>query len=1518
MPQSSVFPIYIKTIYDGSGAGFDGFAEEAKRAVDQSKRLFEQGAKEIKSLTKSIGFDGGRINLDTAGVKQAASDARLAEQALADLLSTTRDLARLTGDTSASTKAFTQAIAAQLAEARGATREADAQAQAYTKLQAALNATTSANGRLAQSYRETFAEAAKAAQAEVRARDFQEGINSRFAPGLNRSAAQSGAGFAALEAREAMDELRRAEVGAAEGARILEAAHRGTALEMGRTTKSARESAQAFMEADREANQLAAEMQNLLRAANPAAAAQEDFRRATERVEQSLRRGIITTEQAQQANAQLRAEMARGVGMMGNVRQASVQTGQQLQDIAISLYSGQRAGVVFAQQLPQLAFALSSLEGSANKTQDRIGRLATFLSGPWGLAVGLAVGVLGTYIASLFGAGDEADKAKGKTYDFSKSLDVLRLSATESANAMQQLEQATRGAISAQGDFLNVQAATAKASVTDLEGRIKKASTELAAIKKENDRFDYFGTGLGAVPLVNYRRKSKLEEQLASDRAALESAKAARTNAEIALSQRQVNESLDAGTKAAGEYARAIGELNARYKESIEGKGDPLSGRFITKADYQKEYERLTVLKKAAEDAAREAKKVDRAPTLPRVTGGEVARLIGFREDQIRSGKRTAAQNKAVGGAANSYHLTGQAIDLPLTLNGKPLTKEGIRASLEEAGVIIKELLGPGDKGHSDHFHVAFAAKRGTPDQLAKLRDRAMAESTRETERLSRVSDQAAEAVARITSQYDQQPRVIDQIALALRNLKALRESLFDPKNVGPDGKSLVPNADAILQGIGQAEAAVRDAPMQRLRDMEEAAQEQAAMDTLRLQNRNSEVEVLGRVLDLQRGGLAIDEAVVGRVMQIVGAEQLRSLELEKQNIAQQRNLELMSRTQSNLRSGIRELLDGKGFNAIGNVISRQFDIYKDGLADQIAESLFGDTFRDQKLKILGLDKVDEAGRNMATKITELVASLEMLRQAAEKTAGGIAANDNGGMPSISNAAASVSAMLDGMGNPWGLTSGAAGVGSQIVKEATHSVTQDLGNSMRGLMKRFLGVKLADNFDQLTKGAGIGGILASMLSGGNGTATGIGAGIGGLAKAFSKPGSGIDKLFKGIESNLPVIGTAIAANQALNSLFGNDDREGGKFLHTILGPFASLLFKKKSGSTTISSIDGDLRYSGTKSYREGVLAQGGAVQDGLRSIVDRLGGEEGAFRVSIGKRGKDFTVDPTGGGRTKGSGVLKFKSEEEAVRAALLDAINDGAVAGLRQGAQNLLRAGKDIERQVQKAFDFEQVFTRLKRYKDPIGAALDDLDKEFRRLQTIFTEANATTEERAQLEELYGLERAKAIKAATEQITASLRSLYDELTINNSALSLRDRKSEVLAKYNPLADRVRAGDTSAYDDFAEAARALLGIERELSGSGSGYFSLLEEVTKLTKSTLDATTATAEASANRTSPFAPPTANDNEAVIGAMNQLGFFIVNGLMIPLTAINENLRSLVLHGYVSGNGNGGPVLNANVSYF
>lgn len=67
-------------------------------------------------------------------------------------------------------------------------------------------------------------------------------------------------------------------------------------------------------------------------------------------------------------------------------------------------------------------------------------------------------------------------------------------------------------------------------------------------------------------------------------------------------------------------------------------------------------------------------------------------------------------------GAENSYHKYGQAVDFVPDGGVGSLTKSEIAALMEQAGIEVLELLGPGDPDHDDHFHIAFelSAKPGS------------------------------------------------------------------------------------------------------------------------------------------------------------------------------------------------------------------------------------------------------------------------------------------------------------------------------------------------------------------------------------------------------------------------------------------------------------------------------------------------------------------------------------------------------------------------------------------------------------------------------------------------------------------------------------------------------------------------------------------------------------------------------------------------------------------------------------
>ncbi|MFX9669148.1 hypothetical protein ABTU75_19750, partial [Acinetobacter baumannii] len=71
-------------------------------------------------------------------------------------------------------------------------------------------------------------------------------------------------------------------------------------------------------------------------------------------------------------------------------------------------------------------------------------------------------------------------------------------------------------------------------------------------------------------------------------------------------------------------------------------------------------------------------------------------------------------------GAANSFHKYGQAVDFVPRAGLHTITREQIRAVMAQHGIRVAELLGPGDRGHADHWHLAFY----TGDQTRPL-DRA-------------------------------------------------------------------------------------------------------------------------------------------------------------------------------------------------------------------------------------------------------------------------------------------------------------------------------------------------------------------------------------------------------------------------------------------------------------------------------------------------------------------------------------------------------------------------------------------------------------------------------------------------------------------------------------------------------------------------------------------------------------------------------------------------------------------------
>lgn len=1299
--QSSIFPAFIRAEYDPSGNGFPLFEKEAGEAAARARRQFEANFAEVERVVNGAISRGlksnGAMDLGVDGFRQAAAQAKAYEQSLRTTRDAAQSLAISTGDTSQATQDFLQVMNAQVNEAARARQEAEAQVTTYTRLQNEIDATASRNTGLAASYRELYAEQARAARDDVRTRQTYDSFNS--AMGLNRpSATASGAGFEALEQQ---------------------------ARDMERFAQAAK---------------------NLHDELDPMYAAQQRFNQALDTADDLLKANIIDERMhaaaVQHARDQIQAhsqaihtqndaflKLSRGSGVL---RQAYIQTGQQAQDLVISLIGGQKASVVFAQQLPQLAFALSGLGMQADGTQKGIGKIATLLAGPWGVAfAGAAFGV-GLLVEKLWQQ-DEASKA-------------AEAAAKKHQQAIEQLNEAMERSVQTAEDKARanyIELETERQATIEIRKRtaalLEQAKARLALADSQGGD----GSGEGG---VNFGVTA----------GATQEAEIRRLEAALKKNQEELELLGKTTTIARGQYQMEILEqLSTREGAATKKWADTINDAIVD-GKSAAELDKLRAARAAELKAIRDSEKALNSSGSARdkeaATVSQVSKLLlSAIPGTVTSGARSASQNQRAGGAANSYHLRGQAIDFVPKGGMGSVTKEQIRAVFQAAGLTVKELLGPGDKGHNDHFHVAW---EGGKDQVNS--DRINEQLAREAERRAAEAQRAAEELQRaaetLFGKFDEGRAAAIEYSNALAEIDRVMKA------------GLISSDDALAYGIaaGQQKAANdnerEDRAMQQLRKDIYGDKDSPTEQFMKEQD-----EAWRRSVEASREIARQMDQGLQSVADLFGNKAARALAILTENVPTD--------------SGLGALMSGIG---VGNT-----NYFKEFSRD--IGGVLEDVFGKDRLKSIG----------------------------------------------------------EGIGE----VMGAAGVGMTAGGLALGNSNSKLGSALGGAVGKEAGEalgKLAGGF--LGK---LGGPLGSIAGG--------------------------------------ILGGAI----------------GGMFTSAKWGTAA-----------VTGNSDGDVSVGGNKSaYRSNAGLAGTSIQSGLDAIAEQFGVDVGGYNVSIGQYKGKWRVSTTGRtGKLKGgSGRTDIKDfgedgAEDAIKYAIADAVKDGALEGLRASTQALLAASDDVEAQLQKAIDFEDVFSRLKSYKDPVGAALDTLDKEFKRLQGIFEEAGASAEEYAQLEELYGIERANAVKEAAEKVTASLKSLFDDLTVGNDARSLRDRLAEAQAAYDPLAKRVAAGDTTAYDDYADAAAKLLDLQRQIYGSGDEYFKMLDQITALTKSRIDAETSLAEASANRESLFASDsslapvvsaTETQTAQIVSALNDNNVSMLTAMQVQTDNIIALTRTIAAQG-------------------
>lgn len=313
-------------------------------------------------------------------------------------------------------------------------------------------------------------------------------------------------------------------------------------------------------------------------------------------VDAALDANAASAKRAAAANDDLGRSAVQGaqkaVVSAGQQRAAYQNLGRQAQDVAVQLQMGTNIGSIVAMQGGQVADAVAGMGG-------RLSGLASFLAGPFGAAVIVGAGVLlNQLIPAIFGTSEAMDEGESSSFRFSSALDVSRLSALDAADGMRQLEADIRKTIAAQGDFQRQNAAALVQSAAIRRARLQESEAELAAVMAGQAKPGSFGRTLEtALPsffgpsIADVRREATLRRQIAADTAALPGAQRAAGLAQMLVTQREVNESLDAGAAATGRYQRELARLNESRQRNID---DPLAVGGINDQTYRSELRRIT------------------------------------------------------------------------------------------------------------------------------------------------------------------------------------------------------------------------------------------------------------------------------------------------------------------------------------------------------------------------------------------------------------------------------------------------------------------------------------------------------------------------------------------------------------------------------------------------------------------------------------------------------------------------------------------------------------------------------------------------------------------------------------------------------------------------------------------------------------------------------------------------------------------------------------------------------------
>lgn len=1028
-------------------------------------------------------------------------------------------------------------------------------------------------------------------------------------------------------------------------------------------------------------------------------------------------------EQARAAREAAREEKQREQAVMSSLarqRQGYQQVGFQAQDFFTQIGAGTSVQQAFVQQSGQMVGALQLIADEANGANDAIASFADFLGGPWGIALGVAIPLIGILAGKLLESGEASKAADNAIRDLSASQGEL-------------------------ADYIDVATGKIKEQITQLQ--------ILAQVRRQEQALDV------------------LRDAQRVDQRNLASAAIDPFVARSPLGFR-IRDSRNGGmgfvtTGAAGQSQ--VAELNRRLQTDAR----------FTPEQYM--------------DGIRSVARTN--PQLrPRL------------DDIQQFAERVAERRGEI--------LRGEALQ---------------RAVQGDATVEDRRLLGlPEIRPERER-----RPRRG-PDPAVEARRQAAA-----AQRLADFGDRAAESIARINDRWNEQPQLIDRARQDTAALDALIADLQDKKP---------PNFAEMIAGAQEARATIEDGLLKPFNDLVKNHDRQRELQLLVLQGREDEAEVLSRVRRLQDQGVDVTAEQRAEIERMVAAEQQINDLLDKRDAI----IGAYRQSIGDLRSSIEDLFSGGSLGDFSRNITANVRRLRGQL---LTEQLFGDGFRQLERQMRQATGLEGAVEQLDTQVRGTSDSFETVATAADRLATsltGTAGRIGSGAGSYDLNSALSSQIGDwfaqyrpvGMdGEVFGPDTAVSGrrdsspqkgptVASMRPNDYYSGVARVLAAPIVALLERIdetLGTRLSGKLGGVIEG----GIQGYMRAGPVGALLGATRDLVGSTGVLGKK---LEWATKGAETGTQIAGLGKALGLKMSttgSQIGGAVGSalpipGGEIIGSVIGGLLGGLFKKTpKASTTISSVTGDLSVSGNKAAAKAAVGDLGAgIQSTLAAIAEQLGGSIGNFAVSIGQRGDSFRVAGSAGADVtskKAKGLLyNGKDAEEAARIAILDAIGDGAIAGISDKVKKALGSSTDLDRALKEALKVQEV-------EDILGGLGAALEKQFRSFE-------AQAQERLRIAGQYGFDvvkiearnaedRKKLVDSILESRVGSLQQLLQDFQFGDLFEgTAADRRQALLAQVAKAKADAEAGVDGAAQKLADLTRQLVDTSRAAYGTAGPEF----------------------------------------------------------------------------------------------